>query len=313
MSTIDLFSKRQKALKGEISDVFIYDKIPRELKVQIILIWREIFIEIAKAFKSCHGGSLINLYQWIVEDLRKEYGEFQLIKTSNSMIADDFKNELEQYILQEEDTEKFLNVVEYGFRLIHNISTDINFKDGFTAIEELNDRFKEHSIGYEFVEKKIIKIDSLLLHVETVKPVLKLLHKKQFQGVEQEFLNAYDHYKMKRNKEALNDCLKSFESLMKTICEKRGWSYDPNDSAKKLINVCLKNGLIPFYWQQQLLSLHSLLESSIPTGRNKSGGHGQGSKHVLVPDYLVTYMLHMTASTLLFLISAEEKYQEKKI
>ena len=40
-----------------------------------------------------------------------------------------------------------------------------------------------------------------------------------------------------------------------------------------------------------------MLESSIPTGRNKLSGHGQGTTPVSVPDYLVAYMLHMTAST----------------
>ena len=49
----------------------------------------------------------------------------------------------------------------------------------------------------------------------------------------------------------------------------------------------------------------SMLESSVPTGRNKLSGHGQGSTPTTVPDYLVAYMLHMTASTIVFLAEAE--------
>ena len=76
-------------------------------------------------------------------------------------------------------------------------------------------------------------------------------------------------------------------------------------ATNKLIQVCFDNGLIPLFWQSQLTSLQNLLVSSIPTGRNKLGGHGQGNNSVQVPDYLVAYMLHMTASTLVFLINAE--------
>ncbi|WP_443216168.1 DUF7014 domain-containing protein [Rhizobium sp. CF122] len=44
-----------------------------------------------------------------------------------------------------------------------------------------------------------------------------------------------------------------------------------------------------------------------PTGRNKLSGHGQGATPKAVPDYLTAYMLHMTASTLVFLTTAEEE------
>jgi hypothetical protein len=49
-----------------------------------------------------------------------------------------------------------------------------------------------------------------------------------------------------------------------------------------------------------------MLESSIPTGRNKLSGHGQGTESTTIPNYLVAYMLHMTASTLVFLTTAEK-------
>jgi len=94
---------------------------------------------------------------------------------------------------------------------------------------------------------------------------------------------------------------------MKAICDKRKWGYQPNATAKPLIQVCFDNNLIPSFWQQQLSSLRSMLESSIPTGRNKLSGHGQGTVPTVAPDYLVAYMLHMTASTLVFLTTAEKK------
>ncbi|MCD8492630.1 MAG: hypothetical protein LRY51_12460, partial [Geovibrio sp.] len=140
-----------------------------------------------------------------------------------------------------------------------------------------------------------------------VKPALRLLNEKHYLGSQQEFLSAYEHYRKGKHKEALNDCLKAFESTMKAICDKRKWTYQANATSKALIQVCFDNDLVPLFWQQQLTSLRSMLESSIPTGRNKLSGHGQGSTPTTVPDYLVAYMLHMTASTLVFLTMAEKK------
>ena len=41
MAIIDLFSKRQKKLRGEIPDVYIYNDIPDSLRVQIVHIWKD--------------------------------------------------------------------------------------------------------------------------------------------------------------------------------------------------------------------------------------------------------------------------------
>ena len=92
--------------------------------------------------------------------------------------------------------------------------------------------------------------------------------------------------------------------MLKVICSKKGWPYDQNDTAKKLIAACLQNGLIPSFMQNQLNSLQSLLESGVPTVRNKMGGHGQGTAPRNVPPYMAEYAMHLTASTLLMLGNA---------
>lgn len=181
------------------------------------------------------------------------------------------------------------------------------FIDRGDTIEELNQRFKEHGVGYQFTNRQIIRIDSEFTHTEIVKPALRLLGQKQFAGAQQEFLKAHEHYRKGNAKEALNECLKAFESVMKAICDKRGWNYSKNATAKPLIQVCFDNGLIPSFWQSHYSSLRNILESSVPTGRNKLSGHGQGTTPEAVPDHLVAYMLNMTASAIVFLAEAEEK------
>jgi hypothetical protein len=174
------------------------------------------------------------------------------------------------------------------------------------ALEELNARFLEHGIGYQYESGGIIRKDSELLHAEVVKPTLLFLNKKEYSGANEEFLKAHEHYRHGRYKECLNECLKAFESTMKTICNIRGWSYNQNDTAKKLIDVCLSNGLFSSFLQSQITSFRSVLESGIPTVRNKLGGHGQGTQQTAVPQYMASYMLHLTATTILLFVEAEE-------
>ena len=92
---------------------------------------------------------------------------------------------------------------------------------------------------------------------------------------------------------------------MKAICDKRRWNYPKNITANGLIDICLNKELVPSFWQSHYSALRSLLESGVPTGRNKLSGHGQGTAPVAVPDHLAAYMLHMTASAIVFLAEAE--------
>ena len=80
-------------------------------------------------------------------------------------------------------------------------------------------------------------MDSELIHTEIVKPALELLNQRNYAGAQQEFLKAHEHYRKGNAKEALNECLKAFESVMKAICDKRGWKNYKNATAKDLESV----------------------------------------------------------------------------
>ncbi|MDP8226866.1 MAG: hypothetical protein P9L89_04405 [Candidatus Celaenobacter polaris] len=302
MTIFELFSKRQKILRGEVPEVYQYEKIPNPLRVQIVHIIRDaIGID-----KGLYGqiNRRNEAYEFIHTTLCREYGVFTLGKgdygeTNEECILD--------FLLHEVNIEKVLDVVELTFRFIENFikinlsqyksSTKIAITpDG--AVEELNERFKEHGVGYQFVGGVIIRVDSTYIHSEVVKPVLNLLWNNKFQGANDEYLHAHENYRQGKNKE----CLKAFESTMKIICKEKGWSYDVNDAAKKLINVCLQNNLIPNFTQNQFTSLRSLLESGIPTIRNKLGGHGQGQTPQKVDDEMTRYALNLTGSNIIFLI-----------
>ena len=291
MPIFDIFSKRQKKLRGEMPDIYVYDDLPYPLRVQIVQVWEAI---IGNQWQYLHNArEARDAYDSIVNTLRHEYGVFSLHSKNQGTIT-----ELINFFLNEEDVEKALDAVELSFQVINRRSDD--------AIEELNERFKEHGVGYQFTNGQIVRIDSEFIHAEVVKPALNLLGQQHYAGAQQEFLKAHEHYRKGNAKETLSECLKAFESVMKAICDKRGWAYSNNATAKPLIQACFDNGLIPPFWQSHYSSLRSLLESSVPTGRNKLGGHGQGTTPVSVPNHLVAYMLHMTASAIVFLAKADE-------
>ena len=43
MAVFDLFSKRQRKARGEVPDVYVYDKLPQELRVQVVHIIQDAF------------------------------------------------------------------------------------------------------------------------------------------------------------------------------------------------------------------------------------------------------------------------------
>ena len=308
MSIFDIFSKRQKRLRGELPDVYTYDNLPHSLRVQIVHIWRE---TLGKGEELHYREKVSEAYQFIVTTLQREYGVFQLHHNIGGYSS--ASDELEEFFLDEKEIDKALDAVELSFWIIdiYTRTRDyLNRTDAAeradNAIEELNLRFREHGVGYQFESPQIFRIDSEYIHSEVIKPALRLLEQKHYTGAQEEFLKAHEHYRKGNAKEALSNCLNAFESVMKSICSKQSWSVDKNATAKDLIKICLDNDLIPSFWQSHYSSLRSLLESSVPTGRNNLSGHGQGMKPVSVPEHLVAYMLHMTASSIVFLGDSEK-------
>lgn len=153
---------------------------------------------------------------------------------------------------------------------------------------------------------QLIRKDNEILHQEAVLPALRLLYEESFEGANAEYMRAHEHHRHGDQKECLNECLKAFESTMKTICKRRKWAFKDTDTASTLIDVCLKNGLLPSFMQTHLGTIKSALESAIPTVRNKMGGHGQGERAVDVPPYYAEYLLHETGATITFLVNAHK-------
>ncbi|HST87545.1 MAG TPA: hypothetical protein VLJ14_04135, partial [Ktedonobacterales bacterium] len=172
------------------------------------------------------------------------------------------------------------------------------------AIEELNRRFQQHGIGYRYGSHQLFRVDSQYAHHEIVRPALTLLQDVAFSGASEEFLRAHEHYRQGRNKEAIVEAEKAFESTLKTICDRLEWPYDPRSGAQALIKVIIDQHLVDGILQSFLSGLRAMLESGLPPIRNNIAAHGQGSRPMDVPDHLAAFALHSAATSILMLIHA---------
>ena len=281
--------------------MYQYETIPHELRVQIFQIWTD-------AFGDTSTSGAVSAYEHIHKVLCREYGMFRLIEHSNS-----YFQSVSKFFLHIEDTEKIIDIIELSFQYIDKYlrgdSPEFSNKELLPdeAIDELNHRFLEHSVGYRYESGQIIRIDSQFVHSEVVRPALSMLSTPMYEGANEEFLNAHNHYRAKRYKECLNDCLKAFESCIKAICKKRKWSYNEKDTASRLIDIVFSKELIPSFMQSHFSTLKNTLTDGIPTVRNRLSGHGQGPEEVVVPEYIAAYALHLTASNILLLARADEQ------
>jgi hypothetical protein len=91
---------------------------------------------------------------------------------------------------------------------------------------------------------------------------------------------------------------------MKAISDAKGWKYEKGARATDLIKVLKSNGLFPDFADQSFDQLIATLKSGLPVVRNETGGHGQGSKPVEVPEFVAVYALNLAASKIRLLYEA---------
>ncbi|MGI8906809.1 MAG: STM4504/CBY_0614 family protein [Candidatus Sumerlaeaceae bacterium] len=298
------FSKRDKPLP----DVYKYDKLPGGLRNQIDHLWSEVFG--GGAFGTQYGSRQCYPYSVIAKKIAKEHGLKQLADW------DDEERQCREY-LEEASVENCLDLIEYSFLvagMVHaQYGAELSLRGVQTsfndAVVELNHRFREHGCGYQLENCRIIRIDSQYVHVEVTQPTLSLISGKAYAGAQQEFLEAHEHYRHGRHKDAIATCRKAFESTMKAICDARGWQYDKQRAtAKDLIKIMFDQKLIPVMMQSYFDNLRGLMESCVPTIANKTASHGQGAQVIPPDETMTSYVLHQTASNMLLLA----KYNKRK-
>lgn len=301
MGILETYTKRQKRLaKAGTADVYQYDDFPVEFRRQVIHIWTQIIGPLQQP--PAYGETPFpNIFWRVVHDtLAEELGVFSL----GDMYCDHFQQC--QQLLLNGGIDKCLDIIELSFRVLDNHFRKTGSPEvAAEAVATLNHRFREHCIGFEFVGGQLIRIDAQFVHAEAVKPAIILLSDAAFRGASEEFLKAHEHYLHKNYKEAINESLKAFESTMRVICDRRKWKYPERATAKGLIDTLFAEGLIPAEMASHFSGLRATLEGGLPTLRNRTSGHGQGSNLISVPDHLAAYAIHLAASNIVLCVRAD--------
>lgn len=301
MPVLELYSTRNK---NNYPDTYQYDFPSEKLRMQLAKIIGDAIGEKEdyQYGRSKYGSCSYFIFHEAHKLLSKEYGEENL----NGYYQGSYSWAKELFC-RETRVDRFLDALELLCTLMLQ-KVKPNFRDYIDqgrasqntdeAINEINERMKRAGFGYEYVDGIIIRIDQDFIHSEVTKPALFLL--SDFEGSRHEFLSAHEHYRHNRYEEALNDCNKSLESLLKNICDNESWEYKKG-TVNALIPICMDNGLIPSYLQTQLSSLSTLISQGVASIRNNESGHGQGSIVRELPAHIVSYTLHLTASNIVFL------------
>ena len=298
-------------------------KIPVSLKTQLILIIFEFCKQLNNfRFRSVVSDETEILSRKIVNEMRKVVRELNL---SGGLTFDSYQLELLNFLENNDNFYYLMSAYEYFCNYIHEMSEIHPDEHGYDVpldilkntiddtINEINFRFKENGVGYQYNRDggQFISINSELVNQHATTPTLKSLTQPRFSTALKELKDAYKNLQSNDHPDALVCANRSYESVMKIIYHGRGWDYPEDGTAKKLIKVAFDKELIPKSAEHFTNSLMGVLESSVPTFRNKYGGHGHGVKPKEIPEHLVRFVLNMTTSLIHYLIESDHNFDKK--
>jgi len=290
-----------------VPDTFRYD-IPDDARKRILFALKEYVDRPPDGFTA--------LLDEVGEQLLKQYGG--LCQPSYIVLSQSDNPVIEHLLCC--DDEMTLDFIELCFRA----SSYIGKNEG---VDQVNEILREMAIGYELtpwtehvVEREgslfgrrrkarfleieypeFIRKDNQYAHQEIVRPCLNVLSSRRFTVANSEMLKALENIRHGRYSAAITSCNSAFESVLKTICDHKGWKYDKRkDSCAKLISICKDSGLFPPFYAP-------IFESTCIV-RNKLGdAHGRGPN----PDHTADqthaeHVIRMTAAHVLLLSNLAE-------
>ena len=317
MPVIDLFHRRKLlAAQGDAEDVYQYDVLPKKLRTQLCQIFRANIGDyyVPGAYDMSSPDHNNDCWDGIVSILRRELGVDELT-------PDTYNNKLEELteFLRIGPTDEVLSAVEVCCRMIEKVTAKYSTyqcnSTGITeapskAIDEVNARFRQAGVGYEYARGEIVRVDSKLLHAEVVKPALNLLQDSRFSGANEEFREAFRKHRDGDQKGAITSANCAFESTMKSICTIKRWEVAPKARASDLLKVLRARNFFPDYLDKSFEQLQATLSSGLPEVRNNEGSHGQGPEAKTVPVHVAALALHLAATKIVYLYDTLKSSEE---
>jgi hypothetical protein len=125
-------------------------------------------------------------------------------------------------------------------------------------------------------------------------------------------MTAHRHYRNGELKDAVTAANRAFETMLKSICDREGWSYGKGDRAAELVTLVSNNGLFTHDFDKGFSAYVAMLKTGLPTVRNDAGGHGEGLASKAVVAEIARYAVNMTASNIVFLGESYASFCEAK-
>jgi AbiJ N-terminal domain 4 len=285
----ETYSERKRRLEqaGQ-PDVYSYDPIPNKLRNQIIHVWTD-------AFGEGRTDASYQYYASMEKAILRAEGRQSLVGSGSSPVE-----ECRDWLVRC-TTDQAIDIIELSARMIGKIYGQQG------RVAEINYRFRQNAIGFQFEAGQFIKVDDQFVHAEVVKPAIGLLTSDpSYKAASAEFMTAHQHYREGTNQDAVVAANRAFESTLKAICTKRGWPFDQGSRASDLVKTVRQHGLFPDHLGNAFDSYIAMMKSGLPGIRNNSGGHGPAPNDAKVPDYIAAYAIHLSAANIVVAIEAEK-------
>ena len=298
--------RKQLAEKQGAADVYVYDNIPYHLKHQILTAVLEGLGPYGGPSQfAFHSSPNANKHWELVDRVcRKEievYLKYLRVSNLNSRFNQAFGGA--------EDVDDALSLLEVVCVLLSKVK-DRHAQEteqrgavmtAQNALDEINERFKQHGVGYQFENASIIRVNSEFTHSSIIKPALTLVQNKIFRKVNEDFITSHRHYRSGEHKDAVTSANRAFESMLKAICDAKGWIYKPGDRATELVSIVRREGLFRLNFDKSFDTYIAMMKSGLPAVRNDAGGHGEGLGSAAVTAEVAQFAINMTATNIVFL------------
>jgi hypothetical protein len=313
------YAERVAAL-GDSSADFVYDRLPSLLRKQLAGTMTDCIGPgckppiSARYFDSSGTPNANEVWAGIAKLMDRGVASFDLPSPR------DFPYGLcMRYLTESNDINGVLSLIELGCLVMSDLATRDPIRErarrqGATmlaaeGLADINARFLQAGIGYQFESGRIMRLESDYLHTEVVKEALQLLRDPIFSKANDEFLTAHEHYRAgpSRYRDCNTAALRAMESVLKAICGAHSWSYNPGDTVERLITLVRSKGLFPDYLGAYFDQYIGIMKAALPKVRDRQGGHGAAPTDKEIPQYIAAYALHQMASNIVMLVQAHKE------
>ncbi len=307
MSLMKLFSRTKKTPPDAHTYTF-----PNNARSRILFVFKS-----TSENDYAPNGSFASLMDDVGQKLYGEYGALAQSRYPQDPISE---NPAIEHFFRGND-HQVIDFILVTFRSWH-------YRGEQNGVDEINRILREEAIGYEFtdyVRREVQKVDDSYMgrgrmgtfyeidypeviekreeftHQEIVKPCLAALANPVFKVANSEMLKAHEHIRKGNFTDAMTCCCASYESVLKTIFDRKKWTHDPKDTCAALVAIAQKNGLIPGFYAE-LLKAPGIIRN------NLSSSHGRGPAQTHTPDADHAHHMIQVASANILLLMKLAKF-----